>query len=65
MKINLNAVKQDTDATTIAGLVALLNLQTDKIAIEVNLKIVTRGDYATTKISDGDNIEIIEFVGGG
>jgi len=65
MKIKLNGTEQSSEVGTIAELIQHLALPIDKIAIERNAVIVTRGDYDTTQISDGDNIEIIEFVGGG
>ncbi len=34
-------------------------------AIEKNLKIINKEDYAKTVIQDGDEIEIVGFAGGG
>jgi len=34
-------------------------------AIEKNLKIINKEDYAKTVIEDGDEIEIVGFAGGG
>jgi sulfur carrier protein len=49
----------------IAALVAALELDPRKVAVERNLQIVPRSTYAQAALSDGDRIEIVHFVGGG
>jgi sulfur carrier protein len=49
----------------IAALVAVLQLDPRKVAVERNLEIVPRSTYAQAGLSDGDRIEIVHFVGGG
>jgi thiamine biosynthesis protein ThiS len=49
----------------VAGLVAALGLNPKKVAVERNLEIVPRSLYGSTRIADGDRIEIVNFVGGG
>jgi len=51
--------------STVADLVATLGLDPRKVAVERNLEIVPRSLHATTVLSDGDRIEIVQFVGGG
>ena len=53
------------DGATVADLVATLGLGPRRIAVEVNLAIVPRADYARTALRTGDKVEIIHFVGGG
>jgi thiamine biosynthesis protein ThiS len=53
------------DARDIAGLIAALELDARKVAVERNLEIVPRSAYAATRIEDGDRIEIVHFIGGG
>ncbi|HEV7383839.1 MAG TPA: sulfur carrier protein ThiS [Phenylobacterium sp.] len=50
---------------SLAALVAELGLDGRKVAIERNLEIVPRSAYGKTKLSDGDRIEIVHFIGGG
>jgi len=50
---------------TIADLVAHLELDARKVAVERNLEIVPRSAYQTTAIADRDRIEIVHFIGGG
>lgn len=49
----------------VQDLVAELNLDPRKVAIERNMTIVRREAYADTPIMDGDAIEIVGFIGGG
>jgi thiamine biosynthesis protein ThiS len=49
----------------VAALVAALDLDARKIAVERNLEIVPRSVYEVTPLNEGDHIEIVHFIGGG
>lgn len=49
----------------LAALVRTLGLDPRKVAVELNLAIVPRSLYDGTKLSEGDRIEIVHFIGGG
>jgi thiamine biosynthesis protein ThiS len=51
--------------TSLRELVIQLKLTPERIAIEVNQKVVRRPDWATTLLKEDDRIEIVHFVGGG
>ena len=51
--------------TTIAQLAAELGLVPEKVAVERNMEIVPRSTLAQVEIADGDDFEIVTFVGGG
>ncbi|WP_106640206.1 sulfur carrier protein ThiS [Allosphingosinicella vermicomposti] len=53
------------DGMTIADLALELGLEPTKVAVERNLEIVPRSTLADVKIEDGDDYEIVTFVGGG
>jgi thiamine biosynthesis protein ThiS len=53
------------DGATVAELVAALGLGPRRIAVELNRAIVPRAEYGAVRLSDGDSVEIIHFVGGG
>lgn len=53
------------NVTDVAGLIAALELNPRKVAVERNLEIVPRSLYASTAVADGDRIEIVHFIGGG
>src|SRR5450432_561967 len=52
-------------APTLAGIVEALDLKGDRIAVEHNGSIVSRADWPTTPVADGDKLEVVHFVGGG
>ncbi|HEX5481543.1 MAG TPA: sulfur carrier protein ThiS [Terriglobia bacterium] len=53
------------EGTTIAGLVEWMKLAADRVAVERNLEIVPRSLWAETRLSAGDRLEVVNFVGGG
>lgn len=53
------------DGMTIADLVLDLGLEPTKVAVERNLEIVPRSTLAEVVVEDGDDFEIVTFVGGG
>ncbi len=50
---------------TIETLLLELELDSRLVAVEQNLEIVPKAIYGERKISEGDNLEIVHFVGGG
>jgi thiamine biosynthesis protein ThiS len=50
---------------TISDLLAELKIDPRRVAVEHNLVIVKRDRYASVMVSDGDEVEIVNFVGGG
>lgn len=51
--------------TAIIDLVKAFDLSTERVAVELNKRIVRRADWGSTIISEGDKVEIVHFVGGG
>jgi sulfur carrier protein len=50
---------------TISALLAALNLDSRIVAVEHNIVVVKRHQYDATVVREGDEIEIVRFVGGG
>ena len=50
---------------TIAELAAEIGLVPEKVAVERNLEVVPRSTLHEAKLHDGDELEIVHFVGGG
>ena len=65
MRIQVNGDTRETAARTILALVEELGLDIRKVAVERNLEIVPRSLHGETALSDGDRIEVVQFVGGG
>ena len=51
--------------TTVAALLAAMNLTGKRIAVERNGDIVPKGRHADTSLAAGDRLEIVVAVGGG
>lgn len=69
MELIINAQARRLDAVrdggTVAELVAALEMQADRIALECNGEIVPRSEWPATRVHEGDRLEIVHFVGGG
>jgi len=50
---------------SVEGLLADLRLESRFLAVEVNRRVIPRGDHRATLLSDGDRVEIVTLVGGG
>lgn len=50
---------------TISDLLALLQVDARRVAVEHNLVVLKRNAYDTTRVAEGDQVEIVNFVGGG
>jgi sulfur carrier protein len=56
--------KEVAEGTTIAALIAMHNLTPDKVAVEVNRRLVRTAGYVMV-LNEGDEVELVTFVGGG
>jgi len=50
---------------TVAQLLASLDIDIRRVAVEHNLVIVKRAAFDATLLNEGDSVEIVNFVGGG
>ena len=57
--------RRATPGISIAALVNELGLDPARVAVERNLEIVPRSTLGEVKVEDGDDYEIVHFVGGG
>lgn len=65
MKVSINGEMRELDGQTVLQLLESLSIDPRKVAVERNLEILPKGEYASTQLVDGDSIEIVHFVGGG
>ncbi|MGB3796863.1 MAG: sulfur carrier protein ThiS [Alteraurantiacibacter sp.] len=63
--LTVNGDTRRTPASTIADLVRELGLQPEKVAVEHNGEIAPRSTLEEVALCDGDQLEIVHFVGGG
>ncbi len=66
MKIVVNGDPHEVAAPlTLTALLTHLNIDPRRVAVEHNLTVIKRANYDSTQIQEGDQIEIVNFVGGG
>ena len=53
------------EGISVAALALELGLEPAKVAVERNLEIVPRSTLGDVMVEDGDDFEIVTFVGGG
>jgi thiazole synthase len=51
--------------TSVAEMVNLMGLDPLRVAVERNLEVVPRSTLGQVTVEDGDDYEIVHFVGGG
>jgi sulfur carrier protein len=66
VSITVNGKPMDVDpGLTVEGLLTLLNVKREYTAVAVNRDVVTKSDYDTLKLAEGDRVEIVRPMGGG
>ena len=66
MTVFLNGDRRDlAEPIAISGLLTSLGVDPRMVAVELNRVVVKRVQYPDTVIRDGDDVEIVAFVGGG
>ena len=66
IKITVNGKQmQIIPKFTLKSLITKLKMPLNKIAIELNKKIIDKKKISKIKLKKGDKIEIVHFIGGG
>jgi sulfur carrier protein len=66
LRITLNGDRHEVAGPlTVTELLAHLDIDARRVAVEHNLVVLKRDAFAATMVRDGDEIEIVNFVGGG
>jgi thiamine biosynthesis protein ThiS len=66
LQITLNGDPHEVAVpVTVAELLAQLDIDPRRVAVEHNLIVLKRDTFGTTMVGEGDAIEIVNFVGGG
>jgi sulfur carrier protein len=65
VKIVVNGEERTVAAMSVLDFLASLGIDSQRVAVELNLDILPKSDYASTEIKEGDRLEIVHFVGGG
>lgn len=66
MQIQVNGETMTLAAdSNVAALLARLELQGKRLAVEVNRELVPRSEFERQALRDGDTVEIVHAIGGG
>jgi thiamine biosynthesis protein ThiS len=66
LTVMVNGEKREVPAgSNVEGLLEHLGISAGRVAIERNLEILPRAQWAATQVLQGDRLEIVHFVGGG
>ena len=66
MKLTINGDPMDLEnGTTAAALLEQLKLNPGLVVVELNMTILKRDELPATALKEGDQVEIVHFVGGG
>jgi len=66
MQIHLNGQSRTLERpASVTELLDQLELDPRRVAVEINEDLVPRKNFAETTVQDGDQVEIVTFVGGG
>ncbi len=66
MKLKINGKEVDLEGSlTLDNLLSLYRLRKDQVVVELNRIVPDKGSYTEVFLKDGDEIEILKFLGGG
>ena len=66
MVVTVNGeVRETATGETLAAFLASLGIDRRKVAVERNREIVPKSTFERVTLDDGDQLEIVQFVGGG
>ena len=54
-----------SNVETLQDLLKELQIEPQRVAVEINVSIIKKSDYSTFKLNEGDRVEIVNFIGGG
>jgi thiamine biosynthesis protein ThiS len=66
MKLIVNGEDREfSSISTVSALLEQLGMKPDRVAVELNRDLLPRDRWDKTRLSEGDKLEIVHFVGGG
>ncbi len=66
MRIRLNGEERGiTQDLTVSALLQELDILPDRVVIEVNMEVLERQAFGHRVLKEGDQVEIMSFIGGG
>ncbi len=65
MLVKINGKPEEIHSGTVLELLKTKNIEPQMVAVEINNKMLERGDFLTTHLNDGDQVEFLFYMGGG
>lgn len=66
MRIRLNGdERRITQDLTVSALLQELDILPDRVVVEVNMEVLEKQDFGHRALKEGDQVEIMSFIGGG
>ena len=66
MQLKVNGQPAELEAgMNLENLIRFYRLKLDQVVVELNRKVPPKAAYAATFLQDGDEVEIVKFLGGG
>jgi thiamine biosynthesis protein ThiS len=65
LRLKVNGQDIETTSSNIMQLLHEMDIKPERVAVEVNLKVIRRTEFERRPLYDGDVVEIVFFVGGG
>ncbi len=65
MNVTINGQTETIAACSIAALVRQKGLDAEALVVEHNERIVQQAQWPDIQLQEGDNLELLSFVGGG
>jgi sulfur carrier protein len=66
LRIEVNGESREVpDRISLQSLIANLELPAERVAVELNRSVIRRVAWSNTILKEGDQVEIVHFVGGG
>lgn len=63
--VKVNGIELDIAGKTLSEYLAETDYDLKRIAVERNGEIVFKAEYESAVLEEGDNLEVVSFVGGG
>lgn len=65
MRLKVNGQDIETTSATVLQLLHEMVIEPERVAVEVNLKVIRKTEFERHPLWEGDVVEIVNFVGGG
>ena len=63
--VKINGELLEKDGKTVLEMLADMDINGQRVAVEINEEIVPKVKYGETELKDGDKVEVVRLVGGG